>query len=191
MRFNTIFLLTLLSISIAHAAPQQYVAAEPSIKSSVANPNQQVAIPIPQNSPSATLPPLAQTAPNGPIVINQEAAIAHQAAVPAAPPVATVAVPAQTGSSPPNANQTNVAPQLTESDKQTWFSNCLSGAKSQKAKAYAQQFCDCGWRHISAGELPVNLLDTSDPTSIKDRDIRMRVISQQCGVELLSGAQQR
>lgn len=180
----------LLTTMVYAAAPQQYVAAEPG-----------VIAPASQNVINNTTPSSVPAVANSPLVINQEAGVAHSIppqTAPSAPVAASAAAAAPStialpqGGAPAQPNIANAAPpQFTDADKQIWFNNCVAGAKSKKAQMYAQDFCECGWRHISSGELPVNLLDTNDPNLIKDRDTRMRVISQQCGVELLSRMRQQ
>lgn len=74
----------------------------------------------------------------------------------------------------------------SEAERDAWFKSCLGAVNDKKAAAFSDEFCQCGWAHISSGQLPADILSDTSPSSVDKRNQIMRVISQQCIVELLA-----
>jgi len=83
----------------------------------------------------------------------------------------------------PNKGRASV---YTANERQVWFKNCLGSIKDPKVKPYAMPFCSCGWKHISNGELPANLLSSSNSQDIAKANKLLQGISQECMVEVMS-----
>lgn len=116
-----------------------------------------------------------------PAVVTSEAAPQQpQALSPQAPPTQTV----MPSTSVANSNV------YTDSEQQAWFNSCLKSVNDARVSKYAQQYCTCGWRHISGGELPLSLLNSGTPVDQAKAGQIMHTITQECMVEVMSGQTQ-
>lgn len=124
----------------------------------------------------------------------QEYIAADPTAAVSSPPQASanlnVVVPKQPSQENPpaqdNAKDNKNSHAYTDAEKQAWFHSCLGAVNDKKAVAFAEEFCNCGWTHISSGQLAAELLSNTSPEALAQRNMIMRVISQQCIVELMA-----
>jgi len=85
-------------------------------------------------------------------------------------------------------SETVAAPGYSAKAKKNWFKHCLSSVKNPSMQSKAFAFCNCGWQHISKGELPASYLASEDPQTIQKANKILNAISQQCLVRVWAGS---
>jgi hypothetical protein len=88
--------------------------------------------------------------------------------------------------SSPTLSQPGVSNEYTDQEKQGWLTSCTSAITNHRVSAYAQEFCGCGWQHISSGELSPMLLTSLEPADAKKRNSILKAISQECLVQVMA-----
>lgn len=143
--------------------------------------------PMPQ--PIAPLPPIVRVASPLPPMPQP---VAH---MPSMPPLRQIAntnrvipPPAQVQQVLPPTNPTlgTIGNGYTDVQKQAWFNSCLPAVSDKRVSSFAQEFCGCGWQHISSGELSPGLLASTLPQDTKNRGVILQTISQQCMVQIMA-----
>jgi len=84
-----------------------------------------------------------------------------------------------------SSNNSATNDQYTIQEKSAWYKSCLAPAGKQDEQA-AMAFCSCGWEHISSGQLPPALLTSTNSNDTKKRADILKVIQQQCLVQLMA-----
>lgn len=153
------------------------VTGQPMVNSGMQNPNPQQPAPAPnQMTPTQAQPGVAaqNTMPNQ----NVQGANLNTP-YPATNPAYTNG--ANTGSGAGSA--------YTDQEKQAWMNSCVPATTAPNITKVAQAFCLCGWQHISSGQLPINLLTSTNPSDIQQRQNIMQAISEACAVQLTANNQ--
>lgn len=91
-------------------------------------------------------------------------------------------LPAQEAAAKSEQKQAN----YDSSAKKAWFRSCLSAVSNKRVSPYAQEFCNCGWQHISGGQLPPGMLTSTNKNVIQKRGRILSAISQECMVQVMA-----
>lgn len=136
-------------------------------------------------APSSQTPASAGQAP-----VNNSNANGSAPAVAGVAPTATPQPAQNPASSYNNGTASNASGSVyTDQEKQAWLNSCIPSASAPSVAKVAQAFCLCGWQHISSGEMPANLLTSTNPTDIQQRQSIMQAISEACVVQLTASNQ--
>lgn len=143
----------------------------------------------PMQRPAAPMPPMPQ--PAAPMPPMPQPA-AHMPPMPPLKPITNTnritpsPVPVQHALPQTNAAISTVGNGYTDAQKQAWFNSCVPAVSDKRVSSFAQEFCGCGWQHISSGELSPGLLTSVIPQDANNRGVILRTISQKCMVEIMA-----
>lgn len=185
-------IVTLLPLA-AFAYTQDYVSGSAATSPAPAPVPSQPKVPnifvTPNSTPAAPAPtPNTQAAPQTSQQLLQHALAQQQQQQPTANQ--TPATTTASNSIPTTAANTQSAPSnpsgFTEDEKQAWFSSCTKAVQNRQVTQYAQEFCQCGWDHISSGSLTPQMLMNNDQKDAQLRGMILKGISQQCIVQVMA-----
>ena len=179
----------------AGSAPAANNGLPPGMNPTTGQPTASAQAPASNSSAPAGYNPSAPTASQAPGVAAQQVPTNTNGSSPAtANPASASTLPPQAAQNPANTYNNGAASNAgssvySDQEKQAWLNSCVPSASAPSVARVAQAFCLCGWQHISSGELPANLLTSTNPADIQQRQSIMQAISEACVVQLTASNQ--
>lgn len=153
--------------------------------------NTQASGTAPNNSYNVQTAPSNNTVantPQTPVTGSTNAAVTNSVTAPqnATSPNTQQAAPNNQTAAQAYTQPNNASNAYTDAEKTAWFNSCVPAVSDNRVSAFAQEFCACGWQHITSGQLPASLLISTNPNDAQQRNTIMQVISQECVVQVMA-----